>query len=245
MSLSTLRCRSTQLHNNYPQYSQHPQHHTAGGPGGGSDALATPPIEHNYPNFNGKRPSVLNGGGGGAGDAGAKKMRRDSMSMGNDDRDDASTVHSPSAEKEDGGSGKPKTTRGSRQLKMKCVGLEEGPPCKRCIAGNHECIFEVSNHGKRSSKKREILTRSRKMEKTLDTVLCSIGNPSIASGMISRSPSPSTKTQFTQALLGRSPSPGCTSTGPTPSTSTTAGGAAHCCTESSSAGITSAPFSPR
>ncbi|KAF5357842.1 hypothetical protein D9756_001246 [Leucocoprinus leucothites] len=160
----------------YPQYSQHPQHHTVGGPGGGSDTLGTSPTEHNYPNFNGKRPSsVLSGGGSGAGDARAKKMRRDDMSTRNDDMDDASTVHSPSVEKEDGGSGKPKTTRGSkactvhRRLKMKCVGVKEGPPCKCCIAGNHECIFEVSNRGKRSSKKHEILTRSlRKMEKTLD-----------------------------------------------------------------------------
>ncbi|KXN93253.1 hypothetical protein AN958_00178 [Leucoagaricus sp. SymC.cos] len=45
------------------------------------------------------------------------------------------------------------------------------------------------------------------MEKTLDTVLRSIGNPSIASGMISRSPSPSAQTTTTQALLARSPSP--------------------------------------
>lgn len=46
------------------------------------------------------------------------------------------------------------------------------------------------------------------MEKTLDTVLRSIGNPSIASGMISRSPSPDPQTQnTTQALLGPSPSP--------------------------------------
>ena len=109
---------------------------------------------------------------------------------------------------------------------MKCVGAEQGPPCKRCLAGNHECIFEESNRGKRSSKyaffplfsvpffhtfssrKHEILTRSlRKMERTLDTVLRSIGNPSIASGMISRSPSPSAQTVGTQALLANSPSP--------------------------------------
>ena len=111
-----------------------------------------------------------------------------------------------------------------RRLKMKCVGAEQGPPCKRCLSGNHECIFEESNRGKRSSKcvllthlfrlpilisrKHEILTRSlRKMERTLDTVLRSIGNPSIASGMISRSPSPSAQTAGTQALLAESPSP--------------------------------------
>lgn len=39
-----------------------------------------------------------------------------------------------------------------RRLKMKCVGAESGGPCKRCMAGNHECIFEESNRGKRSSK---------------------------------------------------------------------------------------------
>lgn len=39
-----------------------------------------------------------------------------------------------------------------RRLKMKCVGAEQGPPCKRCLASNHECVFEESNRGKRSSK---------------------------------------------------------------------------------------------
>ena len=45
------------------------------------------------------------------------------------------------------------------------------------------------------------------MERTLDTVLRSLGNPSIASGMLSRSPSPSAQTQGTQALLGSTPTP--------------------------------------
>lgn len=45
------------------------------------------------------------------------------------------------------------------------------------------------------------------MERTLDTVLRSIGNPGIASGMVSRSPSPSPQTATTQALLDESPSP--------------------------------------
>jgi len=52
------------------------------------------------------------------------------------------------------------------------------------------------------------------MERTLDTVLRSIGNPSIASGMVSRSPSPSAEaggrasTQAaTQALLSETESP--------------------------------------
>lgn len=44
------------------------------------------------------------------------------------------------------------------------------------------------------------------MERTLDTVLRSIGNPSMTSGMISRSPSPVAQAAQTQALL-QSPSP--------------------------------------
>ena len=39
-----------------------------------------------------------------------------------------------------------------RRLKMKCVGAEQGPPCKRCQSSNHECVFEESNRGKRSNK---------------------------------------------------------------------------------------------
>jgi hypothetical protein len=44
------------------------------------------------------------------------------------------------------------------------------------------------------------------MERTLDNVLKSIGNPDIASGYVSRSPSPDTQTATTQALIA-SPSP--------------------------------------
>ncbi|KAL1743695.1 fungal-specific transcription factor domain-containing protein [Schizophyllum fasciatum] len=120
----------------------------------------------------------------------------------------SSSARSPTADPGASDAPKAKATRGSRactvcrRLKMKCVGAEQGPPCKRCQTGGHECIFEESNRGKRSSKKHEILTRSlRKMERTLDTVLRSIGNPSLASGMISRSPSP-TQTATTQALIG-------------------------------------------
>ncbi|KAK7038187.1 fungal-specific transcription factor domain-containing protein [Favolaschia claudopus] len=163
----------------------------------GSDTIGTPPMYHSSANVNGKRPgsTVSNGA--------SKRARKD------EDDDDP---QSPMAEKEEG---KAKPTRGSRactvcrRLKMKCVGAEKGPPCKRCIAGNHECIFEESNRGKRSSKKHELLTRSlRKMERTLDTVLRSIGNPSLASGMISRSPSPTDQSASTSALIAaRSPSP--------------------------------------
>ncbi|EIW84743.1 hypothetical protein CONPUDRAFT_116908 [Coniophora puteana RWD-64-598 SS2] len=164
----------------------------------GSESLAGTPAadQHSFqtPSTNGKRPaSTLTN------DPSRKKQRTD---------DSTPDGQSPTADKDDS---KPKPTRGSRactvcrRLKMKCVGAEQGPPCKRCIAGNHECIFEESNRGKRSSnpRKHELLTRSlRKMERTLDTVLKSIGNPSMASGMTSRSPSPSPcNTQHTQALI--------------------------------------------
>ncbi|KIY71047.1 hypothetical protein CYLTODRAFT_346620 [Cylindrobasidium torrendii FP15055 ss-10] len=125
-------------------------------------------------------------------------------------KDDESSTDSPPLESS--GPSKPeekvKPTRGSRactvcrRLKMRCVGAEHGPPCKRCQTGNHDCIFEESNRGKRSTKKHEILTRSiRKMEKTLDTVLKSIGNPALTQG-ISRSPSPVSQGAATHALMG-------------------------------------------
>ncbi|KAJ6531569.1 fungal-specific transcription factor domain-containing protein [Mycena vulgaris] len=188
-------------HSYPPQHQQHvPPHlslpHNYSSPSSqGSDTIGTPPMYPSSANVNGKRPgsAVSNGT--------SKKARKD----------DDDEPQSPMADKDEG---KAKPTRGSRactvcrRLKMKCVGAEQGPPCKRCIAGNHECIFEESNRGKRSSKKHELLTRSlRKMERTLDTVLRSIGNPSLASGMISRSPSPSPQATTTSALLANSPSP--------------------------------------
>ncbi|GJE87047.1 Zn(II)2Cys6 transcription factor [Phanerochaete sordida] len=163
----------------------------------GSEAMGTPPMEQyqlHGVNGNGKRPSSS------MTDDSRKKSRKD------DDLDGPGTSN-------DKDEVKTKPTRGSRactvcrRLKMKCVGAEQGPPCKRCQTGNHECIFEESNRGKRSTKKHEILTRSlRKMERTLDTVLRSLGNPSIASGMISRSPSPSNQPQGSHPLLA-TPSP--------------------------------------
>ncbi|KAJ7578465.1 fungal-specific transcription factor domain-containing protein [Mycena floridula] len=167
----------------------------------GSDTIGTPPAEHMFPpsssNMNGKRP--------------ASSISTNSDSRKKARKDEDPDARSLTAEKDE----KAKPTRGSRactvcrRLKMKCVGAEHGPPCKRCQTGNHECIFEESNRGKRSSKKHELLTRSlRKMERTLDTVLRSIGNPTIASGMISRSPSPTTpQSSTTRALLAASPSP--------------------------------------
>jgi hypothetical protein len=38
-----------------------------------------------------------------------------------------------------------------RRLKMKCVGADN-PPCKRCVTGGHQCVFEESNRGKRTSR---------------------------------------------------------------------------------------------
>ncbi|TBU50302.1 fungal-specific transcription factor domain-containing protein [Dichomitus squalens] len=164
----------------------------------GSETVGTPPndVISLTSNGNGKRPASSN-----SVDSHNKRARQD-----NDEE-----AQSPSTEKGDEAKAKP--TRGARactvcrRLKMKCVGAENGPPCKRCQTGNHECIFEESNRGKRSTKKHEILTRSlRKMERTLDTVLRSLGNPTLAAGILSRSPSPSLQTQNTQALIN-SPSP--------------------------------------
>ncbi|TFK46636.1 hypothetical protein OE88DRAFT_1637889 [Heliocybe sulcata] len=198
---------------NYYSYHQeqqpppmHPQHltltpaHLPSSPSSqGSETLGTPPIDHHAysaANTNGKRPASLTIGNG---DESRKKSRKD---------DDADTP-SPAADKEEP---KPKPTRGSRactvcrRLKMKCVGAEHGPPCKRCQNGNHECIFEESNRGKRSAKKHELLTRSlRKMERTLDTVLRAVGNPNLAAGILSRSPSPSAPTASTTHTLLESP----------------------------------------
>ncbi|KAF7986615.1 hypothetical protein HWV62_26410 [Athelia sp. TMB] len=102
-----------------------------------------------------------------------------------DDEDDE--VESPSVEKEEGGKAKP--TRGSRY--------------ERLLFAVIELLTAPAEH----VPKHELLTRSlRKMERTLDSVLRSIGNPDIASGYVSRSPSPSAQTATTQALLA-SPSP--------------------------------------
>ncbi|KAI0636582.1 fungal-specific transcription factor domain-containing protein [Trametes polyzona] len=165
----------------------------------GSETVGTPPNDtiSFSSNANGKRPASSN------------SVSNDSRKRARQDED--AEPQSPSTER--GDEPKSKATRGARactvcrRLKMKCVGAENGPPCKRCQTGNHECIFEESNRGKRSTKKHEILTRSlRKMERTLDTVLRSLGNPSVAAGMLSRSPSPTLQTQNTQALIN-SPSP--------------------------------------
>ncbi|KIO13589.1 hypothetical protein M404DRAFT_122870 [Pisolithus tinctorius Marx 270] len=168
----------------------------------GSDTVGTPPTEtmsYPHPNANGKRLSPAMSA---PGDFNRKRVRIEDSAA------------SPSAERDET---KPKSTRGSRactvcrRLKMKCVGAEQKPPCQRCRTGGHECIFEESNRGKRTAnpRKHEVLTKTiRKMEQTLDTVLKSIGNPAMTSGMVSRSPSPTSSGQAaqTQALLA-SPSP--------------------------------------
>ena len=78
----------------------------------------------------------------------------------------------------------------------------KGPPSKSFS------LFSLKKLSSKQSRKHEILTRSlRKMERTLDTVLRSIGNPGIASGMVSRTPSPTPQGASVQALLADSPSP--------------------------------------
>ncbi|GAA5822507.1 hypothetical protein JCM11251_006362 [Rhodosporidiobolus azoricus] len=84
---------------------------------------------------------------------------------------------------------KKKQTRGARactvcrKLKMRCVGAEEGPPCKRCKNGGHECIFEESQRGRRSNRKTDAMAKSLKsMEAKLESVLASISNPGLLAG---------------------------------------------------------------
>ncbi|GAA5974497.1 hypothetical protein JCM11641_002056 [Rhodosporidiobolus odoratus] len=93
-----------------------------------------------------------------------------------------------------GGSGsgeaeKKKQTRGARactvcrKLKMRCVGAEQGPPCKRCKNGGHECVFEESQRGKRSGRKTDAMAKSLKsMEQKLESVLSSLSHPALLAG---------------------------------------------------------------
>ncbi|GAA5889963.1 hypothetical protein JCM16303_004877 [Sporobolomyces ruberrimus] len=84
---------------------------------------------------------------------------------------------------------KKKSTRGSRactvcrKLKMRCVGAEEGPPCKRCKNGGQQCIFEESQRGRRSNRKTDAMAKSLKsMEAKLESVLASISAPGLMAG---------------------------------------------------------------
>lgn len=122
-----------------------------------SDTMSTPPTEQMSFSGSNKRPTS------------SSTLDNDNDNFKRRKEDDSAT---PPA---DGGEPKTKPTRGSRslkvffitansqltsrractvcrRLKMKCEGAEQGPPCKRCITGNHECIFEESNRGKRTSK---------------------------------------------------------------------------------------------
>lgn len=83
---------------------------------------------------------------------------------------------------------------------------KDHPSSYLLLHGTYTCISDLI------LRKHELLTRSlRKMERTLDTVLRSLSNPGMsafASGMVSRSPSPSIQNQAaqTQSLIN-SPSP--------------------------------------
>ncbi|CEQ40201.1 SPOSA6832_01807, partial [Sporobolomyces salmonicolor] len=61
----------------------------------------------------------------------------------------------------------------------RCDGAED-PPCKRCRAGGHECVFVESKRGKRPSRKSaadsSLADKFRMVEKTLSVVLDSIGS---------------------------------------------------------------------
>ncbi|ORY34671.1 fungal-specific transcription factor domain-domain-containing protein [Naematelia encephala] len=86
-----------------------------------------------------------------------------------------------------GGEGKKvKLTRGSRaciacrRIKMRCIPDESsgpGGPCKRCKSGGHECIFEESNRGKRSTRKNEAMAaKMARMEQALKSMGAALSN---------------------------------------------------------------------
>ncbi|SPO27877.1 uncharacterized protein UTRI_05020 [Ustilago trichophora] len=131
------------------------------------------------------------------------KISKSKKAASSKDKTSSDKANDPSGPKDgQAATKKQKPTRGARactncrRLKMRCVGAEKGPPCNRCRNGNHECIFEESNRGKKGGKnqKAEAMQQSlRKMEQTLATVLRSIRDPGLAAqhgGMVTRSPSP-------------------------------------------------------
>ncbi len=110
-------------------------------------------------NANGKRPAA-------PAVSSSRKKTRTLKSEGDDDAFDDEP--SPTIDKDE----KSKPTRGTRhvspappdalltsfractvcrRLKMKCIDANN-PPCRRCLNGNHECVFEESNRGKRNPK---------------------------------------------------------------------------------------------
>jgi hypothetical protein len=94
--------------------------------------------------------------------------------------------------------------------------------------------FTNGQHSKLSPRKHELLTRSlKKMEKTLDTVLKSIGNPSMVSGMVSRSPSPTSQAAQTQALLATPSPPPQSAYPPSSSANASASPKLHCLPDNS------------
>ncbi|KAI8443535.1 fungal-specific transcription factor domain-containing protein [Phakopsora pachyrhizi] len=78
---------------------------------------------------------------------------------------------------------KPKPTRGSRactvcrRLKMRCTDAENGPPCRRCRLGKHQCIFEESQRGKKGTKRTDLLAKNlQTVEEKLDAVMSKMQN---------------------------------------------------------------------
>lgn len=62
---------------------------------------------------------------------------------------------------------------------MRCTGIDKGPPCARCKASGHECVFEPRQRTRKGgkSKKVEAMADSvQKMEQTLAVVLQAIGS---------------------------------------------------------------------
>ncbi|WWC95401.1 hypothetical protein V866_002263 [Kwoniella sp. B9012] len=107
-----------------------------------------------------------------------------------EDGNDGSAKGTP-AGKGKGGKGKGdkpkvKLTRGSRaciacrKIKMRCIPDESagpGAPCKRCKSGGHECIFEESNRGKRSTRKNEAMAaKMAKFEAALKGIGAALSN---------------------------------------------------------------------
>nr|XP_019043474.1 hypothetical protein I302_08052 [Kwoniella bestiolae CBS 10118]OCF22404.1 hypothetical protein I302_08052 [Kwoniella bestiolae CBS 10118] len=108
-----------------------------------------------------------------------------------DDEDNDGSAKGTPAGKGKGGKGKGdkpkvKLTRGSRaciacrKIKMRCIPDESagpGAPCKRCKSGGHECIFEESNRGKRSTRKNEAMAaKMAKFEAALKGIGAALSN---------------------------------------------------------------------
>ncbi|EJU00480.1 hypothetical protein DACRYDRAFT_68629 [Dacryopinax primogenitus] len=113
-------------------------------------------------------------------------------------------------DEEDDKKEKIKLTRGSRactvcrRLKMKCEGAENGPPCKRCIQGSHDCVFEESMRGKRNHKKQEALTgKLQSLEQQINSLQASI--PSSTAQNAKPEPSPHSISLTPSSLVHSTP----------------------------------------